>query len=240
MEVALENIRKSFGEKEVLKGVDLAVEEGEILAVIGPSGSGKTTLLRLLNGLARPTSGTVRIAGRDLFANGNREARMEMALVLQKPVVFKSTVYENAGYALRLRGWGEDRVNEAVRRGLEHVGIWELADKPARTLSGGEQQRLAFCRATVFGPKLLLLDEFTANLDPANIRVLEDAVVDYNRETGVTVIIVTHNLFQARRISRRTALLLGGRIVEVGPTEKMFESPQEERTKAFVSGEMVF
>jgi tungstate transport system ATP-binding protein len=153
-------------------------------------------------------------------------------------VAFSDTVRENVAYGLRVRG--VDDVDQAVREALEHVGLTDLQDRSAPGLSGGEMQRMAFARATIFEPKVLLLDEFTANLDPQNVGMLERAVVDYQSAMGATVIIVTHNLYQARRISTRTALLLGGKIVEVGPTRDIFEDPEDDRTRAFVNGEMVF
>ena len=132
------------------------------------------------------------------------------------------------------------RIADRVARALEHVRLEGKEERMATTLSGGELQRLAFARATVYDPKLLLLDEFTAHLDPYNIKVLEGAVKWYREELGGTVIMVTHNIFQAKRISSSAAFLLDGRIVEKGETGKVFESPSDDRTQRFVNGEMVF
>ena len=238
--IELQGIDKAYADKRVLCNVDMVVEEGEIMAIIGPSGVGKTTLLRIANGLERPDAGSVSILGRPLkYDNGGDfESRRKMAFILQKPVAFRDTVKSNVAYGLRVRG--EEDIDERVDRALKGVGLIHLADRHATTLSGGEMQRMAFARATVFEPSVLLLDEFTANLDPHNVGVLEKAIQAYHGERGATVIVVTHNLFQARRIATKTAFLLGGRMVETGPTEHMFEDPADPRTRAFVNGEMVF
>ncbi len=238
--IDLSDVSKAYDGNPVLIGVDLAMEEDEILAIIGPSGVGKTTLLRLASGLERPDSGTVAILGRPLTYDNGRDLpfKRHMAFILQKPVAFKETVSENVAYGLKVRDI--DDTDDLVAHALEAVGLAEMGERMATRLSGGEMQRMAFARATVFEPSILLLDEFTANLDPQNVGVLERAVIAYQRERNATVVIVTHNLFQARRISTRTTLLLGGRLVETGPTERIFEEPEDERTRAFVSGEMVF
>lgn len=238
--IDLSAVSKAYDGNQVLIGVDLVVKEDEILAIVGPSGVGKTTMLRLASGLERPDSGTVAILGTPLTYDKGHDlaVKRHMAFILQKPVAFKETVSENVAYGLRVRGLEDTK--DQVAHALEAVGLAQMGDRMATRLSGGEMQRMAFARATVFEPSILLLDEFTANLDPQNVGVLERAVVTYQRERNATVVIVTHNLFQARRISTRTALLLGGRLVETGPTDRIFEEPDDERTRAFVSGEMVF
>ncbi|MCJ2541119.1 MAG: phosphate ABC transporter ATP-binding protein [Candidatus Thermoplasmatota archaeon] len=238
--IELLGIDKAYGDKKVLSNVDMVVEEGEIMAIIGPSGVGKTTLLRIANGLERPDCGSVNVLGTPLsYENGGDiTVRRRMATILQKPVAFRDTVRNNVSYGLHVRG--EQDVDGKVDRALEEVGLTPLADRHATTLSGGEMQRMAFARATVFEPSVLLLDEFTANLDPHNVGVLERAVQAYHGQKGATVIIVTHNLFQARRVATKTAFLLGGTMVEIGPTENIFEDPGDHRTRAFVNGEMVF
>jgi tungstate transport system ATP-binding protein len=238
--IELRGVSKSYGGTSVLTGVDLSVEEGEVLAIIGPSGVGKTTLLRLSNGLERPDAGDVLVDGTPLtFDNGRDLAvRRRMAYILQKPVAFNATVFENVAYGLRVRK--DQDVESQVETALEAVGLTRLRDRTATCLSGGEMQRMAFARATVFEPEILLLDEFTANLDPQNVGMLEQAVLRYHRDRGATIVIVTHNLFQAKRVSTTTALLMDGALIETGPTERLFEEPEDGRTRAFVKGEMVF
>lgn len=240
--VEAEGLCVRFGQKEVLKGLCLEVEKGALLGIIGPSGSGKTTLLRILNGLQAPLAGTVKVLGKLLTYQDDRdlESRRQMTLVRQHPLAFRTTVWKNVAYPLELRGFKGRELQQKVDRALEQVELLELAEQPATTLSGGELQRMAFARATVHGPELLLLDEFTAQLDPYNVRLLEEAIVSYQKRQGATVVMVTHNLFQTRRLATTTAFLFEGTIIEQGVTEALLEEPHEQRTRQFVRGEMVF
>lgn len=238
---------KSFAGRPVLQGVSLAVARGEVHAVLGPSGAGKTTLLRILNLLEAADAGEVLLDGEPIGLRAarprldvhQRSARLRMALVPQKPVAFRATVFENAAFGLRMRGLPNAEVEARVGPALERLGIGGLSDAPARKLSGGETQRLAFARATVLPLEFLLLDEFTANLDPANVKALEQAARAAAEEQGLGVLLVTHDLFQARRIADRVSLLSGGRIVESAPKAEFFESPRDPRARAFVAGELV-
>lgn len=238
--IHLKQVKKSFGEKAVLQSLDLEIEKGDMFAIIGPSGSGKSTLLNIINGLLAPDEGDIEVLGTTLsFENGkDLEIRRQMAYILQKSVAFRGSVKDNVAYGLKIRGI-ED-TDERVMNALKLVGLEDLIHDNARTLSGGELQRMAFARAVIYSPSLLLLDEFTANLDPYNIRLLEDALSRYQNETGATVVIVTHNLFQAKRISKTSGFLYGGKIHEKGPTDKLFSDPADPKTRAFVNGEMIF
>ena len=238
--IKAEGISKSYGKREVLKGIDLEVRENDLFAIIGPSGAGKTTLLRIICSLQTPDSGSVAILGEPLsYGKGSDLAmRRRMSFISQKPIAFRETVRENVAYPLRVRGI--EGGGEMVERALGQVRLLDVANNLGTTLSGGELQRMAFARATVYEPEVLILDEFTAHLDPCNIKVLEDALVSYQRERGATVLMVTHNLFQARRIAKTTGFLLDGEIVEIGETFKIFSNQSDERTGAFVRGEMVY
>ena len=218
----------------------MKIEQGELLAIIGPSGVGKTTVLRMMNGLLSPDRGEVFVLGSRIKYENNEdiEVRRKMAMISQKPIAFRSTVWENIAYPLRIRG--EEDVADRIDRSLKSVGLQNMAHNSATALSGGELQRMAFARATVYEPDILLLDEFTAHLDPYNIKVLEDAVLSYLKERNTTVVMVTHNLFQAKRISTSSAFLLDGNIVEKNLTDRIFNDPTDERTEAFVRGDMVF
>jgi tungstate transport system ATP-binding protein len=233
----LDSIEHRYGDRLVLQIDQLDVVRGETLCVVGPSGAGKSTLLRLLQFLERPVAGRVmfneRIAGPDLPL----EIRRKVTTVFQRPVVLDRSVRANVGYGLRVRGVRDGRV--IVDRLLEALGLDTLAAASARTLSGGEIQRVAFGRALAFDPDVLLLDEPTANLDPRNVRLVEDLIRERQRQ-GVTVVLATHQTFQARRLGGRTALLLDGRIIEVGPTERFFDASQDPRTRAFLNGDMIY
>ncbi len=239
-------VAKTLGGRRVLDGVSIEVHSGEVHALLGPSGAGKTTLLRILNMLEAPDEGTVTFNTDAIALSGpnarltpvQSEARLKMALVPQKPIAFRTTVFENAAFGLRVRGVPKEEVPDRVRPALEKLGIAALADRPAHRLSGGETQRLAFARATVLPLEFLLLDEFTANLDPPNVKALEQAAGESAHERGLGVLFVTHDLFQARRIADRVSLLVDGRIVESAPKAEFFEAPQHARAKAFVAGEL--
>jgi tungstate transport system ATP-binding protein len=160
-----------------------------------------------------------------------------MTTVFQRPVLQRANVWDNVSYGLRLRGIHSDGQVDAI---LARVGLRQFAHRPARLLSGGEMQRVALARALVFRPRVLLLDEPTANLDPYNVGLIEDIIRGENIERGTTIVLVTHNVFQARRLAHRTGLLLSGRLVEIAETQQFFVHPGDERTAAFVRGEMVY
>ena len=236
----LRSVTKVYGSRCVLQADDLGFRQGEVFALVGPSGAGKSTLLRLLNFLERPTSGTIRF----LDAEFSRSQPMPLELcrrvttVFQRPILLNRSVWDNVNYGLRLRG--KQNARQLVEVTLERVGLNHLTAQPARTLSGGEAQRVALARAMVLKPDVLLLDEPTANLDPYNVGLIEAIVRDLNRDWGTTVILVTHNIFQARRLADRIALLLDGQIVESADADSFFNSPCDPRTAAFVRGDMVY
>lgn len=233
----LEGVRRTYAARTVLEIGALEVRRGEILALVGPSGAGKSTLLRLLNFLEPPSAGTLWYRGQALNGTVPLEVRREVTTVFQHPLLLRRSVAANVAYGLQLRG---QRTRGAVGMALEQVGLAELANAPARRLSGGEQQRVALARALVVQPRVLLLDEPTANLDPYNVRLIEEIVREQNRENGVTVVVVTHNVFQARRLAARVGLLLAGQLVELEETQAFFEAPRDPRTAAFVRGDMVY
>jgi tungstate transport system ATP-binding protein len=236
----LEELSKAYGSREVLHVDFLEIKQGEIFSIVGPSGAGKSTLLRLLDFLEPPTRGQLHF--KDYYsANGSRaplDLRRRVTTVFQRPVLLNTSVYGNVAYGLKIRG--DKEVQRKVKRVLEQVGLSDMVKERARFLSGGEAQRVALARAMVIEPEVLLLDEPTANLDPYNVGLIEDIVADLNRERGTTIVLVTHNVFQAKRLAHRVALLLEGKVVEVAPVRDFFEAPRDPRTAAFVRGEMVY
>lgn len=236
----VENLSKKY-DTEVLRVDGLSVEKGKVYGIIGPSGAGKSTFLRIVNLLEPPTTGAIAFNGcsvsnsKDVFT-----AQREMTLMFQKPVLFRTSVFENVAYGLKAKKYDREKIQARVLDLLQKIGLADFARRQAISLSGGEAQRVALARALAFEPKLLLLDEPTANLDPTNIEVIENLILEMNRETGVTVIIVTHNIFQARRIAQEVIFIHEGHIVEAGPTEKIFTEPEDPRTRAFVEGRMIY
>lgn len=235
----LDGVTVRYGGRTVLDLPLLDIPCGETLAVLGPSGAGKSTLLRLLNMLERPATGRITLLGQRLPSTGEAPLalRRQVTTVFQRPAILGGTVFDNVSYGLRLRGRGRDR--ERAMAALDRVGLAGLAGRHTGTLSGGELQRVALARALAVDPAVLLLDEPTANLDPANVQLIEAAIAAA-RARGVTIVLVTHNLFQARRLADQAALLLEGRIVEQAPAEQLLTAPCDPRAAAFVNGEMVY
>ncbi|HYS71956.1 MAG TPA: phosphate ABC transporter ATP-binding protein, partial [Thermoplasmata archaeon] len=216
--VEVEGVVKSFGDRTVLRNVGFAVAPAETFAIIGPSGAGKTTLLRCLNFLLRPDAGRVRYDGRGAPADPGEllALRRRIGMVTQNPLLFRGSAAYNISYGLCVREVEDPEMTDRTLAALEAVGLEDRAEARAATLSAGEAQRVAFARAIVAQPELLLLDECTANLDPVNVNILETAIREYRQATGATVLLVTHNMFQAKRLATRVALLLDGTIVETG------------------------
>ena len=236
----LAGISKRYGNRTVLELDTLSIQKGEILALVGPSGAGKSTLLRLLALLEPPTAGTLHFMGSD--ASGAHplpiSLRRQIAMVFQRPLLLNRSVQANVAYGLQLRG---DRHHQPkVQAALTLLGLSGLAKQNTRTLSGGEAQRVSLARAMVLDTDVLLLDEPTANLDPYNVNLMENAIRSMNQEQHKTIVMVTHNVFQAHRLAQRTALLLEGRLVEIAHTQQFFTAPRDPRTAAFVRGDMVY
>lgn len=238
----VKKLSKVYDNREVLNIEHLSFRRGRIYGIIGPSGAGKSTFLRLVNLLEQPTKGEIYFKGKPISKNGHPDllVQREMTMVFQKPLLFQTSVEENIAYGLKARRFPRGEIKARVDFLLEKVGLKELASRDARTLSGGEAQRVALARAVAFEPALLLLDEPTANLDPSNVELIEKLILELNRDTRMTIIMVTHNIFQARRVAEEVIFLHQGRVVEKGENEKIFASPKDPRTKAFVEGRMIY
>lgn len=234
---ALESIQHFYGSRLVLDIDHLEVRRGETLAIVGPSGSGKSTLLRLMQFIERPGRGRIVFDGQVIAGEPPVELRRRVTMVFQRPILLDRSVRDNIAYGLRLRGRRDGQ--RTVDHLIERLGLAGLAPNPARSLSGGEMQRVALARALAIGPEVLLLDEPTANLDPYNVNLIED-IVHAERARGATIVLVTHNIFQARRLADRAGFLLNGQLLELADTPKLFESPRDTRTRSFLSGEMVY
>ena len=235
----LVRLRKRHAETFELSVERLEVARGEVFGLLGPTGAGKSTLLRILAGLERPTAGTVRF-GDALLGNKGWPLAVQrrVTLVFQRPLLLTGSVRQNVEYGLRLRGASHRPAR--TNYWLQRLGLDRLALQPAHTLSGGQAQLVALARALVLEPDLLLLDEPTANLDPAHVALVEEAIAEDHQRRGTTVVWATHNLFQARRVAERVALLLNGQLIEVASTQAFFDAPADPRTADFVQGRMVY
>jgi len=236
----LQDVSKVYGGRRVLEIDELEIERGEILAVVGPSGAGKSTLLRILNFLEAPSKG--RICFDSQWIDGADSAplpvRRRITTVFQSPLLLKRSVRGNVRYGLQLRARRD--CDELVDDVLQQVGLAALGAQDAKRLSGGEAQRVALARAMILRPDVLLLDEPTANLDPQNVALIERIVRRLNEVEKTTIVLVTHNLFQARRLANRVAFFLEGELIEVADSTKFFESPRDARSAAFVGGDMIY
>ncbi len=235
---ALKGVRQQYNGRCVLDIDELRIRQGEILALVGPSGAGKSTLLRLLNFLEAPVAGEIVFDGTAVNAKLPLATRRRVTTVFQKPALLNRSVAANIGYGLGLRG--EKLPPDVLNQWLERLGLVELRQQKASKLSAGEAQRAALARALVMRPDVLLLDEPTANLDPYNVDLIENILREENARHATTIVLVTHNIFQARRLAQRTALLMSGNLVELAETAVFFDNPSHPQTTSFVRGELVY
>lgn len=240
------NVKLWYGKKEALHGIDLDFPKKGITALIGPSGSGKSTYLRALNRMHDlednvTVTGSFNFMGQDIYAPtmDTVELRKQIGMVFQQPNPFPFSIYDNVAFGLRLSGVKDKAVlDKAVEESLKAASIWDevkdVLGKSALGLSGGQQQRVSIARVLATQPKLLLLDEPTSALDPVSAHNIEDTLLELRDKYAM--IIVTHSLSQASRISDRTAFFMNGNLVEVGDTRKIFINPKKQETADYISG----
>jgi tungstate transport system ATP-binding protein len=237
--LALSDVRLDRPGGFTLEVPALDVRAGEVLAVVGPNGSGKSTLLRVLALLERPARGEVRVNGRPVDQAGALAVRRRMAMVFQHPLLADTTVLENAALGLRFRGVPPAERRARALRWLERLGVASLAERRARSLSGGEAQRVALARALVLEPEVLLLDEPFAALDEPTRAALIPDLAALLRAERVTTVLVTHDRDEARALGDRVAVLLAGRLEQVGPTAEVFRAPASEAVARFLGVETI-
>ncbi len=245
VEIKVKNLNFYYGKELALKGINLDVFKNKVTALIGPSGCGKTTFLRCLNRMHDLYVGT-RYEGEIIFEGKNIldksvdliELRSKIGMVFQKPTPFPMSIFDNVAYGLKLKGVKGKTLKEKVEKALKDAALWdEVKDRlkeSAFSLSGGQQQRLCIARAIAVEPKVILFDEPTSALDPISTAKIEDLIVQLKNR--VTIVIVTHNMQQAARISDYTAFMYLGELVEVGPTEKIFTNPEKKLTEDYITG----
>jgi phosphate transport system ATP-binding protein len=246
LRLSAENINVYYGASHVLKDVNIQIQENAVTAFIGPSGCGKSTFLRLFNRMNdyiedfRKT-GNIYIDDQEIYSGTIRieDLRKKVGMVFQKPNPFPKTIFENVVYGLKIQGVRDKNVlQETVEKTLKQVALWdEVKDnlkKPALSLSGGQQQRLCIARTLAVGPSVLLMDEPTSALDPISTAKIEELL--YELKKHFTIIIVTHNMQQAARISDETAFFYMGELVEFRPTRELFTNPRIQRTQNYITG----
>jgi len=237
--IRLRDIVKKYGDILALDHVNLRIDKRESMAILGPNGAGKTTLLKIIGGIEEPTSGEIYYNDLKMGGGYSTFIRQRCTMVFQKTIVFSTTVYKNVAYGLKIRGVPENEIKAKIHEALKLVKLDGYEKRDAKKLSGGEQQRVSLARALVLEPEILLLDEPTANLDPMTTSIIEEAIRYINKETEATIVIATHNLFQAGNITRKVALMLSGKIKSIGLTEEIFKKPSAALT-SFTRLENVF
>lgn len=233
MKVHFENITKEYEGHTVLDIDKGLIEDGRITAIVGPNGAGKSTLLKIIAGIEKADSGKI------LFDGSPRFPQRDVTLVFQKPYLFSTTVEKNLAYPLKLRGHDKNTIGEMTAPLMEELNLTALKKKKAWKLSGGETQKVALARALSFKPKLLLLDEPTANIDPYSTAEIEKLLLSTGKSRDTTVVLVTHNLAQAKRICDKVMMLHEGHLIEYGDCRRVLTNPDDIRTERFIRGELL-
>ena len=222
--IEAQDLSHKYGETPALRKVNLAVEKGEVTALIGANGSGKTTLLKIMSGLEAPSEGSILLQGEPADC---KTLRKISTMVFQKTTVFNMSVYDNVAYGLKARGIGRHEIDSKVSKALKLVGLEGFEKRRARKLSGGEQQRVSLARALILEPDILLLDEPTANIDPRNASIIESVITRVNRDLGTTIIMASHNIGQARLLASKVAALQAGVLVSLGSAIDILGKPSD-------------
>lgn len=252
--ITARGVHKTFGTREVLRDIDLSVLAGNITVILGTNGAGKTTLLRILGLLEPADEGTVAydsiVPGVSTITYGPSTRnpaqdqrylplRRQMLLAFHHPAIFSGSVLSNVTYGLQLRGIRRAEAEERSMAALREAGIADRARQHASSLSGGEAARLSVARALALQPRLLFLDEPSASLDPYGTKLLEDLLLHMRDDLGMTAVVVTQDIFEARRVADQVAFLHEGRIIEQAPRDDFFTHPRDNRTRRFVAGELL-
>ena len=243
--LSIENLNLYYGDFHALKNINMEIEEGKITAFIGPSGCGKSTLLKRLNRMndlveGCKITGDVKLDGKEIYGDIDVNLlRKKVGMVFQKPNPFPMSIYDNIAFGPRTHGiTSKTELDEIVEKSLRGAAIWEetkdCLKKSALSMSGGQQQRLCIARALAVEPEVLLMDEPTSALDPISTMKIEELAMELKKK--YTIVIVTHNMQQAVRISDKTGFFLHGELVEYADTEKMFSVPQDKRTEDYITG----
>jgi tungstate transport system ATP-binding protein len=232
----LNQIEKNYHNVKALDSINFKAQGGKIIVLIGVNGAGKTSLLRIIAGLEKLEKGTIAFNGKNV---SDGELRQIATLVFQRTAMFTRSVYANLSYGLKIKGEKESDIKEKIAQALHEVGLRDFEKRRAKKTSGGEQQRIALARAFLLEPRILLLDEPTANLDPNSAIIIERAILRI-KKTERIIIMATHNLNQARRLGDEIVHMYAGQIVERASPDDFFDNPQSEITRKFINGELEF
>lgn len=244
MKLSILNITKIFNGIKALDNCSFSFHQTGIYTLLGPNGSGKSTLLRICALIEKPDSGEVNYyedtSGKPFISESSTDVRRKITLVLPKVGVFNTTVFNNVAYGLKIRGMENRKIRDKVKESLKFVGLHDKYNHNALTLSSGETQRLGIARAIVIEPEILFLDEPTASLDPHSTAMIEEMIFKLKNENRITIVMVTHNIFQSQRLADIALFMYNGRIVAHAPNKEFFENPKDERAYKFITGQMVY
>lgn len=232
--LTVESLGFAVGKKRLIDNVSFKLHPSGPTCVVGPNGAGKSLLLRLCHGLLTPTSGVIRWAGGEVD-----EQRRAQAMVFQRPILLRRSVKANMEHALSVRRVPKPERQERTQWALERTGLWDIAERDAKVLSGGEQQRLALARAWALKPRVLFLDEPTAHLDPAAAASVEQIIREMNKDQ-IRIVMVSHDLGQVRRVGVDVLFMHNGQLVEHTPTDRFFDAPSSDLARAFIQGELLW
>ncbi len=240
MKIILKNILKTYDTSVALNDCSMVINAGTFNSIIGPNGSGKSTLLRIASLLEEPDRGEVIYRDSTGILKKDILQRRKIAVVLPGDSLFNDSLFNNVAYGLSIRRMGRDVISSRVHNILKKFKLSDRHTKDVRTLSSGEAQRVAVARALVIEPQYLFLDEPTASLDPVNTEIIEGALRESKENNGMTVIMITHNMFQAKRLADRVIFMHGGLVIEDADCDKIFNNPEDELTRRFISGKLVW
>ncbi|SDK19472.1 ATP-binding cassette domain-containing protein [Natronincola ferrireducens] len=235
MNVTISALTKYYENKCILNIDDFTIDSGALLGIIGPNGAGKSTLVKILAGLDTPSSGEIKYNDEAFSADILRN----MTMVFQKPYLLRTSVFNNIAYPLKIRGVHPKEIAHRVEALIQEMGLKAIAHQNAWTLSGGEAQKVALARAIIFRPSLLILDEPTANIDPASILMMEKTIKNFYAQCSPTIIIVTHNIQQAKRICKEVAFMHYGQVLERDETKALIYHPTNPTVQGFIEGELI-
>jgi tungstate transport system ATP-binding protein len=240
LSLVVSNINKSYSRLPVLKECTFSFDERGIYVLIGPNGSGKSTFFRICSLLEDPDNGVVNYFSGDSNVKKDISLRRRISLVLPKIGVFNTTVFKNVAYGLKIRGLNNKEIRKRSEQALEIVGLAHKKNTYALALSSGETQRLGVARAMAIEPEILFLDEPTASLDPHSTMIIEETIQKIKAEKKITIIMITHNVFQAKRLADTVLFMYEGMIVDSGASKEFFKKPKDERAHRFITGQMVY
>ena len=238
--LVVSNINKSYSRLPVLKACTFSFDKRGIYVLIGPNGSGKSTFFRICSLLEDPDSGVVNYFSGDSNVKKDISLRRRISLVLPKIGVFNTTVFKNVAYGLKIRGLSKREMRKRAEQALELVGLVHKRNMNALALSSGETQRLGIARAMAIEPEILFLDEPTASLDPHSTTIIEETIQKVREEKKITIIMITHNVFQAQRLADTVLFMYEGIIVDYGASKEFFKRPKDDKAYRFITGQMVY